>query len=1125
MNKESPPDPDPPATIASKVVAMKEEVAQVTKQHPGPQDPAPAWSFALAAGVGAAIIEQSAQLFFHQRLWHPYSLIPWRIIKANASLLLQTAPFVWPAAAAAIGYGIASLFGPKNSAGRRDITCTLAGFSWDRNSFCRGWLCTGATGSGKCWHPDTMVMLFDGTTKKVSDVRVGDRLMGDDSTPRTVLSTTKGNGPLFRISPEEGKGEPWICNDVHVMTLRSLGETVDVPLNEFLERTPEHRRDGCVWNLFRVGVDFDQDVNPQGRLYDANWFYLSGLWFGARWYVDNDPDEIGALRDFAEHNDLSPLLEVEVEESHAKVLPHWMLTAAREQRMALLAGLLDSTGRLSNSGYEITSKWKRVAEAIQFLARSLGLFASLDQYAGFECEGWRIGISGNLDAVPVQNVQNKAAVWLQKEDSLEFGWKAEPIGNGDYCGFTIDGNGRLLMADFTVTHNTQSGVNPVMHQVFMREAGEEKPTWAGSLLEAKLEELQAAYTAATEPVFAEIKKLEDEVEKLSAEREEVYQNAIAEQIDSELLAGLEGDAGSQVQQLKRELGGARAQRSAITQSSSQGEGAPQNVEAEQSEDSTLLHAELDARIALLESQIEQAEQAQSAPPKGAWAKKLADFDKQISERVSAIDRIEFDRIVPLRERLQNQLRKIEPARYKSYPWGGMCVDEKGLYYQTLRRMARHYRRDHHLMLLQTRPSWAPAQWRPPARFNLLSDEQIPVNTYAKAIVDTATSVAGGEGDKGFFRTQAESNIGWAIELQRGVKRCRIALGDDPKLIPFPSIKLTLELLSNKDVYSAWLEEQGCRPLPSKKNKDRPSDKPEVPRLDSPQLTVALDHFAARYWSQPPDQLGGVQGTIYNYLNYFTNDDVAEVFCADNTFEFRDIDLGMILCVAMPQKLQVERRYVCTLLKLLFYQHVLRRFDLGDKAPAWVNRNLLICWQDEAQRFVTESDGNVDVIREAGATTFMACQGKPSLYAPLGGKEKASVTLLNLRNRIIFEAADDDCANGSAEFLGKTERTKKSRSTSSSGTSYSYSMEDVFRIKPHQFRALPKFTAVVCHADSKHRRAVICPITPDGKLRVEWLPSAQRFSYRIQDWLGRGWKAVQPKNKRQNPNPTPPSNVK
>ena len=104
--------------------------------------------------------------------------------------------------------------------------------------------------------------------------------------------------------------------------------------------------------------------------------------------------------------------------------------------------------------------------------------------------------------------------------------------------------------------------------------------------------------------------------------------------------------------------------------------------------------------------------------------------------------------------------------------------------------------------------------------------------------------------------------------------------------------------------------------------------------------------------------------INNYLTYFAGDDVAEVFCADNTFDIKDMDRGMILLLAMPQKLQTERRYVCTLLKLLFYQHVSDRFDLKSDSDAWINKNVLILWQDEAQSFASEADKVVDKIREA-----------------------------------------------------------------------------------------------------------------------------------------------------------------
>jgi thymidine kinase len=37
---------------------------------------------------------------------------------------------------------------------------------------------------------------------------------------------------------------------------------------------------------------------------------------------------------------------------------------------------------------------------------------------------------------------------------LAWGFKIQSIGNGDYYGFTVDGNQRMLLEDMTVTHNT-----------------------------------------------------------------------------------------------------------------------------------------------------------------------------------------------------------------------------------------------------------------------------------------------------------------------------------------------------------------------------------------------------------------------------------------------------------------------------------------------------------------------------------------------------------------------------------------------------------------------------------------------------------------------------------------------
>jgi hypothetical protein len=391
-------------------------------------------------------------------------------------------------------------------------------------------------------------------------------------------------------------------------------------------------------------------------------------------------------------------------------------------------------------------------------------------------------------------------------------------------------------------------------------------------------------------------------------------------------------------------------------------------------------------------------------------------------------------------------------------WGGLCCDEKGIYHETLVQMTKKYSRLSDLRLLQTKPDGAGDDWEAPATFNLLSDDSIPGSTYATVIVDTASALAGGGEDKGFFKTQAHAHIGRGIQLFRllGLR---------------PTMHHLLETLQYQPILRAMLSR--LDPLAQGGNRE---------------ARECSDHFLNGYLRQPPEQLGGVISTIYNYLNYFTDPDLVQVFGAEeNSFEFSDLDDGAIICIAMPQKYQTERRYVTTILKLLFYTHALRRFDPRppNKRPL-SSDNLLICWQDEAQRFVSESDGNVDVIRQANTTTVLAAQSKVSFIPPLGTREKADVTLLNLRNRIIFKAADRTCAEGSADFIGKKLIWKKSYTRGMGNRSTTRSREEEYHVKAFELMALPKFSAVVKHCEKKFRRARIHPIDPEGKI-PRWYP--------------------------------------
>lgn len=121
----------------------------------------------------------------------------------------------------------------------------------------------GPAGTGKCLGRGTPVLMFNGAVVPVELIVEGDLLMGPDSLPRRVLATTTGTGPLFKITPT--KGDPWICNGPHVMTLKGTnqkaGQIRDVPL-DFVLKEQAHRTNGRPdkdWKLFRVPVNFRND--------------------------------------------------------------------------------------------------------------------------------------------------------------------------------------------------------------------------------------------------------------------------------------------------------------------------------------------------------------------------------------------------------------------------------------------------------------------------------------------------------------------------------------------------------------------------------------------------------------------------------------------------------------------------------------------------------------------------------------------------------------------------------------------------------------------------------------------------------------------------------------------------
>lgn len=355
-----------------------------------------------------------------------------------------------------------------------------------------------------CHAAGTRILMADGSTKAVEDIVVGDQVMSPWSQSRTVLQLARGTEPLFRITPK--KGVPFVVNGNHVLSLRTTnegkkfpsattgGELESITVNDYLAKSKSwkhlrklwrtsvnfptrERPDLCPWALgallgdgsLLTGVNFS---SPDSEILNALWDEMSrhGLehaetYRGGAWhvrFVDPEANRVTPNRVFA------ILRELNLDGTHSgeKFVPDCYKLGSRHDRLNVLAGLLDTDGHYdARGGYDYISKSRRLSDDVTFIARSLGLAAyctSCEKRCQTGAGGtyWRVHISGQTSIIPMRCSRKKAKERKQKKSVLVTGFSVEPIGGGEFFGFTLDGDHLYLTDDFTAHHN--SGKTHVM---------------------------------------------------------------------------------------------------------------------------------------------------------------------------------------------------------------------------------------------------------------------------------------------------------------------------------------------------------------------------------------------------------------------------------------------------------------------------------------------------------------------------------------------------------------------------------------------------------------------------------------------------------------------------------------
>lgn len=306
-------------------------------------------------------------------------------------------------------------------------------------------------GMGKCLAKGTKVLLFDGRLREVERVQVGDQLMGDDSTPRQVLSIARGQEQMYWIHQKEAMS--YRVNASHILSLCCVktvdhyqkGHILNVSVKEWLTYSPEFQ--SC-FQGYKVAVNFSN----RPVLLPTYWVGLHLAPLLSKWQTvpttSKGPSTILTPTDFSKSHHLSELRHYSL---HQKRLPRAYLWGSQQERLELLAGWVDVLGSYWQSQQRLVLYLNNapLAKQLKFIADSLGFWTNLQK----EEQEHRLVIGGNLSRIPSRRHDLSMPAF---RNTLQYcsAIRVEKDVVDHYYGFTLDANNLFLLEDMTVTHNT-----------------------------------------------------------------------------------------------------------------------------------------------------------------------------------------------------------------------------------------------------------------------------------------------------------------------------------------------------------------------------------------------------------------------------------------------------------------------------------------------------------------------------------------------------------------------------------------------------------------------------------------------------------------------------------------------
>lgn len=348
-----------------------------------------------------------------------------------------------------------------------------------------------------CHAKGQKILMSNGSTINIENVQIGDSVMSPNG-PVNVTHVHHGFGNMMTVTPSH-VGSPFTVTEDHELTLVDTpskkngkpsevgGRVTDVSVKEWLLWS-RHKKG--IYKLFRVPV---RDFAVENRHLNTLDPYFLGVLLGDGTITDRvgitsmDREMFEVAEEQAKIHGMTcsydsaetrcPNVRIVLKAgtenpilkkldnmglrgcvAGTKFIPSSYKTASWDDRLNILAGLIDTDGNLkSGKHFEYSTKSEQLANDVSFVAASVGLTATVKPTTKKSQNGtignyFRVHIGGDTGVIPTRLPRKKTShVAVYRSSVTSF--SVADAGVGEYFGITVEG-GRYLMGDFMVTHNS-----------------------------------------------------------------------------------------------------------------------------------------------------------------------------------------------------------------------------------------------------------------------------------------------------------------------------------------------------------------------------------------------------------------------------------------------------------------------------------------------------------------------------------------------------------------------------------------------------------------------------------------------------------------------------------------------